>query len=181
MAAVPDYTTGKLVVTYNGPRGEHKMTFYQLTGLSQAATIGGARNVITQMADVQYTGTVWGSAVWYAAGQNFSVDVDWEPISAPIGNPGADGTDPSARYLGFVGRSTTTGVRKRFFLYNVDYLMDADLRKTVAESAATAEIVAALNESTNNIGAKDGSRVVFKPYGNQGLNDYWVRRDRIGS
>lgn len=178
MAPVPPNTTGRLRLTYTGPRGTHKMLFHAVSGFTRDATVTGARQVVFQMAGVQYAGTTWTDAEWSAPGTNFFVPFDFLDIAAPAENPTPTDADPSAKFLSFVGRSETTGVRKRLFLFNAAYTFQADLRREGPESAAIDSILDALNTNVNNIAAIDGTRVTFKDYANQGLHDYWVRQDR---
>lgn len=155
------------------------MLFHGTTGADSVQLSIAVRAVIQEMAQCCYADTVFQDAEFALPGQNFfSPFGAWLPVTAPATFVPTN-TDPSGIYGNFVGRSATTGVRVRLFLFNFAFTLRDDMRYETGEQLALDEVVAKLQENDDSIGAIDGSQVFWKNYVNVGVNDYWTRRDRL--
>lgn len=181
MPVTPDYTTYTLKCPYAGPRGTHVMTFYGVTGVDPYDVITAVRRVITAMVPMQYDGTVWGSPTQYYPNATFgTIAPGWSPIESTNGVLPLAG-DPTGKYLNFVGRSGATGVRGRLYMYNSIADLRTDMRWDSGENQFINDIWETLNQNAGLIGFKDGTEGTWKTYANVGVNDYWTRRDRVGT
>jgi hypothetical protein len=177
---MPVYAADRLTAYYTGPLGSHRMSFWKTAVATPTTFIAAVRAIINNMRFVQYQGTSWTNADYQAAGDNFSVPVAWTPITSSTGaNPTA--ADTVGEYVNFAGRSLTTGKRVRLFLFEQVFGPDTDMRIDPGDNAEFDDIVAQLDNVSPSVGAIDGAPVVWKTYGNLGINDYWIRRARTGA
>jgi len=177
---MPIYAASRLTCYYSGPLGSHRMNFWQTTTSSFSDFYGGVRDVVLQMSQLQYLDTAWTNADYQLAGDNFSVPVSWTPIVSTLADePLAD--DTVGEYLNFVGRSLTTGKRVRLFLFEQVFGPERKMRKNPGDNTPIDEVISTLEGSGAEIGAIDGSPVVWKTYTNLGINDYWVRQARVSA
>lgn len=174
------YLTDRLVAFYQGPLGSHRMSFWKRSTNTDSQFIAAVRAVITAMTAAQYADTSWYAATYQEAGQNFSTGISWTPINSSSESADPGPAETVGEYLNFAARSVTTGRRTRLFLFEQGFGPLRQMRLTAAASATVNDILVALSTESENIGAPDGSPVVWKAYANLGINDFWIKRARSG-
>ena len=179
MAVVNPLTTWRLKAQYEGPFGRHTMLFHgQLSDTSVDNLVGDVQDFIDQAVGLQWQGTVWDVAeVAPPTVAFFSPLVDWEAISSTSGFDGTTDHAPSA-FVQFGGRSITTGVRVKLYLFETYVQPDANMRKNASELAAVGNVITELNSAENEISAVDGTLVNWKTYANLGQNDHLTHKAR---
>lgn len=178
MAPVDPTTTQRLKVQYIGPFGTHTMLFHAQTGITVGEFVGDVADFIDVAKNIQYDGTVWGSAEYAAAGSAiFLPYAAWVPFTSASGADPDDDSAPST-FLQFGGRTSGTGVRVKLYLFEVAAQTRNDMRYDPGESALVDAIVAELQSVDNNIGAIDGGTPAWKSYVNVGENDFLTHRAR---
>jgi hypothetical protein len=179
MAPVDPLTTWRLKASYSGPFGRHTMLFHgELTDTSLDNLIGDVQDTIAQMVKLQYQGTTWDSAETAFPGGHFFSPLDtWEAITSTSGFDTTAQHAPSA-FLNFCGRSITTGVRVKLYMFETYLFPVADMRYSTAENALVALVVGELNSADNEISAVDGTLVNWKLYANFGENDHLTHKAR---
>ena len=178
---MPVYAAGRMTCYYQGPLGSHRMSFWQTIGTTYTAFYAAVRAVVADLIDCQYSDTFWTNADYQAPGDNFSTPVTWSALQSPGTEVDPTQNDTVGEYLNFVGRSTTTGRRVRLFLFEVPFGPGRDMRLQPGESNFVDQAIAQLNNVGDEVGAIDGSPVVWKNYSNLGINDYWIRQARVSS
>lgn len=174
------YATDHLVAYYSGPLGSHRMGFWKRSTNTDAQFIAAVRSVIGEFVAAQYADVSWHSATYQEAGQDFSTAIGWTPINSSSESADPGPSETVGEYLNFAARSVTTGVRTRLFLFEQGFGPLRQMRLTAAASATINDILVALSTESENIGAPDGSPVVWKAYANLGINDFWIKRARNG-
>lgn len=178
MAPVPPNTTMRLRAHYTGPFDSHTMLFHATTGLSEADFIGDVQDIIDQMANCQYNGTVWDTAELAAAGSNLFFPVaTWTPITSGSAINPVTGSGPST-FIQWGGRGLNDGVRVKLYLFETYLLPTDNMRYTPGENAAVDAVVTELQSADNNVGAIDGDTVGWYNYANSGQNDFITHRAR---
>jgi hypothetical protein len=178
MAPVPPNTTNRYKVHYTGPFGSHTMLFHGVTGTTQATLRAAVAEVVGDMAGMTWNGTSFDRAEYSAAGSSFFVaDPDWDAIVRVSGtNPAA--TDAPSHFSQFGGRSPTTGVRAKWYLFEDALRDNEDMRFTTADSGDVAAVVASLSANSTSIATIDGTAFSAYGYANVGQNDYLTHKAR---
>lgn len=178
MADYLSSNTPRLKVRQTGARGVHHMVFRFAPATSEANMISQARSVTAAMLNVCFDGATWESAEVAAEGSEVFLPVAWGAPQVAASGAGVVSTDEYGYYVNFVGRSTA-GSRVAFYLFNVfGGVKTANNRLTVAENAAVATIVAALQAPGTNFVAIDQNPFVMKTYANTGINDAVAKKSR---
>jgi hypothetical protein len=178
MAPVPPHTAKRLKYHYQGPFGQHTMLFHGVTGVTDGDLVTAARQVAEAMAALQWNGTTWQGAELSQPGSGlyFPVDAGDDIVGSSGFSPG--GNSAPSYMLSFTGRSQSTGVRARLFMFEGAASYTPNMRYTPGESAQVDGIIQALIDTSSVIGAIDGSQVIWHFYANAGQNDYITRRAR---
>ena len=179
MAAVNPLTTWRMKVQYAGPFGRHTMLFHgQIEDTSVDNLVGDVQDFIDQAVALQWQGTTWDVAEVAAPTVAFFTPlIDWTPINSTSGIDGTTDHAPSA-FVQFGGRSITSGVRVKLYLFETFVQPDANMRKGATELTAVGNVITELNSSDNEICAVDGSLVIWKNYANLGQNDHLTHKAR---
>lgn len=178
MAPVPPNTTMRLRVHYTGPFDSHTMLFHAQTGITVADFVGDVQDIVDQLVNIQYNGTVWATAELAAAGSPlFFPEASWTPITSGSGFNPAVGSGPST-FIQFGGRGLNNGVRVKLYAFETYLLPTNNMRYTAGENAAVDAVVTELLDANNNVGAIDGDVVGWYNYANSGQNDFITHRAR---
>lgn len=178
MAPVDPTTTKRIRAHYTGPFGSHTMLFHATTGLSDADFLGDVQDVVELLANIQYDGTVWDTAESAAAGSAlFFPLATWTPITSgsAIGTTGHIG---ASTFIQFGGRTLTSGVRTKLYLFETYLPASDNMKYTPGENAGVDAVITELQSADSNLGAIDGDIVGWYSYANGGQNDFITHRAR---
>lgn len=180
MPVVPKNTALRLKVHYSGPFGRHTMLFHGQTGTPLATLVASVDNIIGLMKDACWDGVTFDSAEYSNPGSDF-----FTPYAGWVAKTASNGIAPNALtspsiFLQFGGRSTATGVRAKWYLFEVRESTNPKMRYPLGTNGRVDGIIAALDNEAGVIAAVDGSEVVAYHYANIGENDFLTHKARRG-
>jgi hypothetical protein len=154
------------------------MLFHFQAGTTSDDALTTITSVVDAMANAQWDGTSWDQMEFAVGGSDIFAPVGWAAVTADTGfNPTGD--SPPSNYVNFLGRSPTTGVRARWFLFENPLAGDNQMRYTRGEKTQVDDVVDALvTAALDNLGAIDGTGITIKLYANLGQNDHLTKRAR---
>jgi len=178
MSPVNPTTTHRIKAFYTGPFGRHSMLFHGGPEGTLDDLEGAVAEIVDKMIVVQYDGTVWDRVEHAAAGSNLFFPSDtWTPqTSASTIDPGA--TSSPSTFLQWGGRSPTSGVRAKWYLFETIGTQDQNMRVNDGESAPLDAVTDEFTSQSSFVGAIDGTAVTMYTYINIGQNDYLTHKAR---
>lgn len=178
MSVTPRNTALRLKVHYQGPFGAHTMLFHGQTGTTAAELVASAQNIINLMKDACWDGTTFNVAEISQPGSDiFTIYPAWVPKVASNGIAPNAVSSPST-FLQFGGRSTSTGKRAKWYLFECREQPSQKMRYQLGQNGRVDGILAALDNEAGVIAAVDGTEVVPYRYANVGENDFLTHRAR---
>lgn len=178
MAPTDPTTTSRFRITYTGPFNTHTMLFHGRVGVAQASVRSAVAAIVTQMLGAQWNGTTWNQAEYAAAGSNlFFPDASWTTLTASNANNPTSTSSPSG-FQQYGGRGLTTGIRAKWYLFEVVSATTQDMRFARAESTTFGNIIGAFESVSASIGNVAGGLLSMYQYCNVGQNDYLTKKAR---
>lgn len=178
MAPTDPTTALRMKVHYSGIFGAHVMLFHGQTGVALAALAASVANIINQMKDACWDQTRFDVAEYSNPGSNiFLPYAPWTPVQSASTFAPQLGDAPSA-FVQFGGRSTSTGKRAKWYLFNSRIPDNFKMRVPLGSVGAVDGVIAALDNESGVIGAIDGSELGIYKYANVGQNDYLTHKAR---
>jgi len=174
MAPLPIDTTARLKVTYNVGGFTHQF----MVRLSLEYVLATAETEIASWL-TSLTSLFWASTITKVelAEQGSNLFFPYaSSLSTVIWGSGANSIGNNPLQLNFVGRSAG-GRRSRVGLFGYKGVF-SEWKLTSTENTAILNAVSALNSAVNAFVAIDGFPPTWYPYGDVGVNDYWVRQSR---
>ena len=174
MAPLPHNNTDIVYVDYQqGPRAH---TFQ--VRVADVGNVASWESDITDLLDLTNS-LIYAATITATRGQNSGSSISFPVPSTLVGTSFGTGTINAETVpfnLDFIGRSAG-GRRVRLDIFGLKLGL-SDYRLTAAENSDVAAMVAVLQGATDSFYAIDGTKAIWYPYADTGVNAYWQKKQR---